>query len=69
MVHVEPNFQVEVGKCLRSDIPFYDSDWRGGSEGGGTDQVNYRKNKSGNYQEARFPRITSEEAAQKNDVK
>ena len=41
----------------------------GEAKGGGTDQVNYRKNKSGNYQEARFPRITSEEAAQKNDVK
>ena len=41
----------------------------GEAKGGGTDQVNYRENKSGNYQEARFPRITSEEAAQKNDVK
>ena len=66
---LNPILLVEVGKCLRSDIPFYDSDWRGEAKGGGTDQVNYRKNKSGNYQEARFPRITSEEAAQKNDVK
>ena len=41
----------------------------GGERRGGTDQVNHRENKSGNYQEARFPRIPSEEAAQKREVR
>ena len=32
---LNPILLVAVGKCLRSDIPFYDSDWRGEAKGGG----------------------------------
>ena len=69
MVRVEPKwFSLKQGNACVQTFPFMIATGGGEAKGGGTDQVNYRENKSENHQERSFPRITSEEADQRNDV-